>query len=80
MEVYAKTYQVVDVDPIDVLKKLFKQNCHGMEFEDVDIFLKEGQPYIMYEEYRFHQTQKNISSEKYELLMNIRNLILMLSK
>ena len=75
MEVYAKTYQRVDVNPIDVLEKLFMENCFGQHPNDVQLFNKNNRYSISYEEYRFHSTIRDIDEKKYYTLLYIKDLI-----
>ena len=75
MEVYAKTYQRVEVDPIQVLEKLFSENCFGQHYIDVELFQKNNRYSISYEEYRFQSTIRDIDERKYYTLLYIKDLI-----
>lgn len=74
MEVYGTVHQTVYVEPLDVVKRLFKQEV-GYDIYDVFFGEDEKGYFYEYEEYKYSKTKQYIEKEQYEYLTSLEIVI-----
>ena len=79
MQVYGTVHQTVYVEPLEVIKQLFKK-ATGHDYYDVSLGEDTDGHFYEYEEYKYCKVKAYITKEEYDFINSLRITVEYLEK